>query len=108
MTSPAQPVTVTVLAPPSTPCSGKVTWQAATATLKERLERRFGAQVRVEYVELFSPESFSFVAVMEGLQQEKYQLPVVLVQGEIVSSGAKLHEGLIARHVRDRLQEVGH
>jgi disulfide oxidoreductase YuzD len=108
MTSPAHPVTVTVLAPPSTPCSGKVTWQTATAALKERLERRFGEQVRVEYVELFSPESFSFAAVMEGIQQEKYQLPVVLVHEDIVSSGAKLHEGLIARHVRNLLQEVSH
>jgi len=83
-----------------------MTWETATAVLRERLQERFGAQVRVEYVELFSPGSFSFATVIEGIQQERYQLPVVLVQEAVVSSGAKLNEGLIARHVRERLQEI--
>jgi disulfide oxidoreductase YuzD len=83
-----------------------MTWETATAVLRERLQKRFGAQVRVEYVELFSPASFSFATVIEGIQQERYQLPVVLVQEDVVSSGAKLNESLIARHVRERLTEV--
>jgi disulfide oxidoreductase YuzD len=106
MTSPAHAVTVTVLAASTAPCSGKMTWNMATAFLRERLGQRFGSQVRVHYIELFSPESFVFSAVLEGIQQERYQLPVVLVQEDVVSSGAKLNEGLIARYVRERLQEV--
>ena len=84
-----------------------MTWDMATAFLRERLEQRFGSQVAVHYVELFSPESFVFSAVLEGLQRERYQLPIVLVDGSIVSNGTKLNEGLIARHIRERLQKNG-
>jgi len=84
-----------------------MTWEEAVSILRERLRKRFGAQVRVEYVELFSPESFSFATVIEGIQQERYQLPVVLVQEDVFSSGANLNESLIARHVRERLQKNG-
>jgi len=79
----------------------------ATAFLRERLEHRSGSQVRVHYVELFSPESFAFSPVLEGIREERYQLPVVLVDGSIVSNGTKLNEGLIARHIRARLQKSG-
>jgi disulfide oxidoreductase YuzD len=105
MASAPEIVTVTVLAAPSTPCSGKMTWEMATAFLRERLNRRFGSQVTVHYVELFSPESFAFPAVLEGIQQEKHQLPIVLVNGSIVSDGAKLNEGVISRYVRECLQK---
>jgi len=105
MTSPAHPVTVTVLAAASAPCNGKMTWEMATAFLRERLNRRFGSQVTVHYVELFSPESFAFPAVLEGIQQEKHQLPIVLVNGSIVSDGAKLNEDVISRYVRECLQK---
>ncbi|HZP00910.1 MAG TPA: hypothetical protein VFD30_11490 [Terriglobia bacterium] len=107
MTSPTEPVSVTVLAVSSAPCSGKMTWETATTFLRERLEKRFGSQVAVHYVELFSPESFAFSAVLEGIQQERYQLPVVLVDGTIVTNGTKLNEGTIAQHIRERLQKNG-
>jgi len=84
-----------------------MTWETATAFLQERLGQRFGSQVTVHYVELFSPESFAFSAVLEGIQEERYQLPVVLVDGNIVSNGAKLNEGVIARRIRERLQKNG-
>ena len=98
-------VTVTVLAAPSTPCSGKMTWETATDFLRDRLNRRFGAQVAVNYVELFSAESFAFPDVLEAIQQEKYRLPIVFVDGSVVSDGTKINEGLIARHVREYLQK---
>jgi len=107
MTSSLDIITVTVLAVSSAPCGGKMTWEMATAFLRERLEQRFGSQVAVHYVELFSPESFAFPAVLEGIQQERYQLPVVLVDGSVVSNGTKLNEGMVARHVRERLQKNG-
>ncbi|HZT69283.1 MAG TPA: DUF1462 family protein [Terriglobia bacterium] len=106
MTSPAKPVTVTVVAVTSAPCSGKMTWEMAANWLQERLDRRFGSQVRFQYVELFSPESFAFPDVMEAIQQGTHQLPIVLVDGEIVLSGSRLNEGLITRHVRDQLQKA--
>jgi hypothetical protein len=51
-------------------------------------------------------ESFAFPDVMEAIQQGRHQLPIVLVDGEIVLSGGKLNEGLITRHVRERLQKT--
>ncbi len=81
-----------------------MTWEMAANWLQERLDRRFGSQVRFQYVELFSPESFAFPDVMEAIQQGTHQLPIVLVDGEIVLSGSRLNEGLITRHVRDQLQ----
>jgi disulfide oxidoreductase YuzD len=105
MASAPEIVTVTVLAAPSTPCSGKMTWEMAAAFLRERLNQRFGSQVAINYVELFSPESFAFPAVLEGIQQEKNRLPIVLVDGSVVSDGTKINEGLIARHVREYLQK---
>jgi|YelNatPaOPRAMG01_1025707.scaffolds.fasta_scaffold64684_2 disulfide oxidoreductase YuzD len=83
-----------------------MTWETAANWLRERLDKRFGWQVRLQYVELFSPESFAFPDVMEAIQQGRHQLPIVLVDGEIVLSGGKLNEGLITRHVRERLQKT--
>ncbi len=107
MTSSTPTVTVTVLAAPSVPCYGKMTWETATAMIRDRFAQRFGSQVSVDYVELFSPESFAFPAVLEGIQREEYCLPVVLVDGSVVSNGAKLNEGLIARNIREHLQRNG-
>lgn len=107
MTSPVQAVTVTVLAASSAPCTGKMTWEMAATWLRERLDERFGSRVRVHYVQLFSPESFAFSAVLEGIKREEFSLPVVMVDGSIVSSGTKLNETLITRNIRERLQKDG-
>lgn len=96
-------VTVTVLAVSPQECGGKPTWETATAVLRNRLQRRFGEFVRVRYVELFTPESFDFSAVMQAIQEERYRLPVVLVGDEVISNGSKLSEGTIARHIRELL-----
>lgn len=82
-----------------------MTWEMAATFLRERLSERFGSQVKVHYVELFSPESFAFPAVLEAIQQEKHQLPIVLVDESIVSSGTKLNEGAIAGQIRERLRK---
>ena len=100
-------VTVTILAAPSTPCSGKMTWEMAAAWLCERLSQRFGPRVTVHYVELFSPDSFAYSSVLEGIQREEFSLPVVMVDGSIISSGTKLNESLITRNIREHLQKNG-
>ena len=108
MTQPAdnRTIRISVFAAPVGQCGGKLTWESATEVLRNRIERRFGASVSVEYIELFSPRSFEFPDVLTGIGEERLRLPVVLVGGEVVSSGAKLNEGLIARRVSEVLQEM--
>ena len=57
----------------------------------------------VQYIELFSAESFKFPGVLKAIKEERYHLPVVLVGDEVVSAGKKLNEGLIARHIGEQL-----
>jgi disulfide oxidoreductase YuzD len=101
-----QPVVVTILGVSAGQCDPKRTWEAATAVLRDRLEHRFGQHVLVRYVELFSEQSFQFPAVLNGIGDERYRLPVVLVGQDVVSSGEKLNEKLIAGQIRQRLQEI--
>lgn len=108
MTQPAgnRTIRVSVVAASAGQCAGKLTWESATEVLRNRIERRFGASVSVEYIELFSPRSFEFPDVLTGIGEERLRLPVVLVGGAVVSSEAKLNEGLIARRVSEVLQAM--
>lgn len=108
MTQPAdnRTIRISVFAVSVGQYAGKLTWESATHVLRNRLERRFGASVSVEYIELFSPRGFEFPGVLAGIGEERLRLPVVLVGGEVVSSGAKLNEGVIARRVSEVLQAV--
>ena len=104
----AQTVVVSVIAASRGSCGTKTTWEEATDFVRRRMQERFSEHVTVQYVELFSPESFAFPEAMQGIQEERYHLPVVLVDGEVVSEGKKLSEGLIARHIRQRLEGSAH
>lgn len=112
-----RPVDVVVVAVSGGSCAGKPTWQTATAVLRRQLLHRFGELVTVVYVEFLSPDSFDFPAVINGIGDESLRLPVVLVNGKVLSSGAKLNEVMIAREIslaisapqpgEDRLQASG-
>jgi disulfide oxidoreductase YuzD len=56
----------------------------------------------MKLIEIFSAESFSYKEIMEGIEQEKYQIPVVIIDGKIFQSGGKLSEKLI----RERMEHV--
>jgi disulfide oxidoreductase YuzD len=90
---------VAVVAVSGGACEGKPTWETATGLLRRQLQRRFGEAVSVEYIELFSPRSLELPDVLQGIGDESLRLPVVLVNGEVLSSGTKLNEGAIARSV---------
>ncbi len=85
-------------------CAGKPTWESATDLLRRQLQRRFGEAVSVEYIELFSPRALELPEVLQGIGDESLRLPVVIVNGEVLSSGTKLNEGAIARSVALILQ----
>ena len=50
----------------------------------------------MEYIELFNSRSFDLPEVVEAIGAERLRLPVVLVNDQVVSDGAKLNEGLVA------------
>jgi disulfide oxidoreductase YuzD len=100
------PIRVTVIAVSAGACAGKPTWQSAASVLRTRLERRFGSSVSVEYVEFFSARCLEFESVMQGIAGESLRLPVVLVNGEVHSSGLKLNEGQLAREVQQLLNRI--
>lgn len=72
--------------------------------LRRRLTGRFGDQVTVEYVELFSPASFAYPEVLADLKEGRAQVPVILVDGARVPSEGKLPLSRVEKAVPDRLQ----
>lgn len=98
-----KPVTVQVFAVPSTSCKSGETWEAATDFLRQRLQYRFGRAVEVEHVEMFTARSFEFPDVLAALQHDG-GLPVVRVEGKVVSHGEKLSESRIAAAITALLE----
>jgi hypothetical protein len=93
-----QAVAVRVFAAPDASCGHGQAWSAATAYIGTRLRRRFGERVAVEHVEIFTPRSFEFPDVLAAIEAGS-SLPIVQVDGRIVSEGGKLSESVIARAV---------
>jgi hypothetical protein len=78
-------------------CDGEVkdTWRELAAWAGDQLSRRFGETVRVEYFDLLDPTCPSLPA--------DARLPLVVVNGEVVSSGGKMSIPAI----RKRLEAIG-
>lgn len=98
MADPARPTVVRIFTAPDASCGTGMTWASAVGFIRDRLRRRFGEGVAVEHIEIFSPQSFEFPAVLEAIQ-DGGQLPIVLVRDRIVSQDGKLSESRIARAV---------
>ena len=73
----------------------KDTWRELAEWTAGQLTARFGQAVRVEYLDLFDP---ACPPMPPGAQ-----LPLVLVNGQVLSSGGKLSVPAI----RKRLEELG-
>ncbi len=56
----------------------------------------------MKLLEIFSPESFSYKEIIEGIQNEKLQTPVVIIDDEIVQSGGKLFE----RNPKEKIEKL--
>lgn len=90
-----KPVDVVIVGAPIACTDGvKDTWRELAGWVAAQLERRFGDRVRVEYHDLFDP-------ACPPLPQDA-TLPVVMVDGEILSSGGKLSVPRIRRAVEAR------
>ncbi len=84
-------------------CSYEKSWQYAVDMISKKLKERLGDNFEIKLIEIFSPESFSYKEIIEGIQQEKLQTPVVTIDGKIIQSGGKLSERKIREELEQRL-----
>lgn len=84
-------------------CSYEKSWQYAVDMISKKLKERLGDNFEIKLIEIFSPESFSYKDIIEGIQQEKLQTPVITIDGKIIQSGGKLSERKIREELEQRL-----
>lgn len=86
------PANVHIIGAPVACAEGvKETWREVAQWAARQLKVRYGTAVTVTYFDLFDP-------TCPPLPTDA-QLPLVLVNGEMVSSGGKISLPLICRHV---------
>lgn len=71
----------------------KETWREVADWAAEKLRARFGDKVRVQYFDLFDPQCPAIPP--EG------QLPVVLIDGMVISCGGKISIPLIRKKIEE-------
>lgn len=88
------PVTVQIIGAPVACKDGvKDSWRETAHWAAGQLKARFGGDIEVKYYDLFDADCPSLPA--------NAQLPVVLVNGEVVSIGGKISIPLIRRKVEE-------
>jgi hypothetical protein len=88
----SNPTTIQIIGAPVACADGvKDTWRDLARWLGGQLQRRYGTAVSVTYYDLFDPNCPPL--------PPKAQLPLVLINGEIFSSGGKLSMPAIRRHL---------
>lgn len=98
---------VTVVGIPSAAtCPPEHTWRAAGDRVAQRLHARFGDDVAVAYVDLFSPEMAAHPDVEARSAADSLVPPIVVVDGVVLSSGGKLNVSAIERAVAAALEGV--
>lgn len=91
-----EPILVQIVGAPVACADGVVdSWRKLTVYIADKLNAQFGTAVRVEYFDLFDPGCPSL--------PPDAQLPLVMVNGEVLSSGAKIS----MPDIRRRLEELG-
>lgn len=92
----SEPVVVQIVGAPVACADGvKDSWRATATWVADKLNARFGNAVGIEYFDLFDPACPPLPPAA--------QLPFVLVNGEVLSSGGKISMPAI----RKRLEALG-
>lgn len=99
------PIPVRIFGAPTAECGAGVTdtWRNIASWARRQLSVRFGAQVSVEYYDLFSPEMDRFPEVMALVSAGRGGVPLVVVDGELLSSG----DIVSVPAIRRRLEAIG-
>ena len=75
----------------------KDTWRELAAYVKSQLSVRFQNQVEVEYFDLFDKKCPPFPA--------NAQIPIVLINGDLFSSGGKIAIPRLTKYLNGKLTE---
>lgn len=95
-----QPIVVQIIGAPVACAEGtKDAWREVAMWAADQLTARFGDAVQVEYYDLFDPNL--------PLMPSEAGLPLVLVQGELISHGAKISIPTIRRKIESVLGSAG-
>jgi len=87
-----KPITIQIVGAPVACTEGvKDSWREVSDWAAQQLNARFGEAVRVEYYDLFDTDCPSL--------PNHVQLPLVLIDGQILSSGGKLPLPAIRRRI---------
>ena len=92
--------------PSAATCPPEKTWRSAAGFVAQRLHARFGDEVAVEYVDLFSPEMGEHADVEARIATDGLVPPVVVVDGTVLYAGGKLNVSAIERAVAAVLEGV--
>lgn len=87
-------------------CSYEKSWQYAVEMISKKMKERLGNIFDIKLIEIFSPESFSFKEILEGIQNEKLQTPVITLNGNIIQSGGKLSERNLRMEIKKLMAET--
>ena len=88
------PALVQIIGAPIACAEGvKDTWRDVAKHAADQLTARFGDSVRVQYFDLFSPDCPTLPAGA--------QLPLVIIEGEVLSSGGKISVPAIRKRIED-------
>jgi len=93
--------------PSAATCPPEKTWRSAADFVAQRLHIRFGEEVVVEYVDLFSPEMGHHPEAEERIANAGLMPPVVVVDGTVLYAGGKLNVSAIERAVAAALEGQG-
>ncbi len=86
------PIVVQIIGAPLACADGiKDTWREVAKHTSDQLMARFGDRVRVQYFDLFDADC---PALPDGAQ-----LPLVLLEGEVLSSGGKISTPAIRKQI---------
>ncbi len=93
------PIVVQIIGAPIACAEGiKDGWRETANWAARQLKVRFGDAVRVEYYDLFDPQCPPIPA--------DAQLPLVLIAGQMISSGGKLPLPTMRKHIEGLLTEA--
>ncbi len=87
-------------------CSYEKSWQYAVDMISKKLKERLGYVFDIKLIEIFSPESFSYKEILEGIQNEKLQTPVITINDKIIQSGGKLSERNLRMEIKKLMAET--
>lgn len=95
----SQPVLIQIIGAPIACAEGvKDTWRDVAHWAAGQLKAKFGEAVEVRYYDLFDADCPSMPA--------NSQLPLVMVNGEVISSGGKISVPLIRRKIETIVEQV--